>query len=603
MMWQARAFRIGFNLLLAVVVCASLSVIPAEKPVRATSIIVNSLGDGHDLNPADGVCSTGSGAPDCTLRAAVEEATTSGDVISFDSGLNGTISISSTLYILTDDVTIDGSGHDIIIKGIGEKLWACLRVAGNNATLQSLTIRDCAWGITVEEYLNNDGGNDSTIFGVTLLGNAYGAIYLGDDDGDGHGGVSVDITYSLIGAASPSPSSCIQEDKNGIGIALYPNADDNFIASNFILCNNHHGIYGSINDSNQIRGNTIAGNGYDGIYLNDCQAFTIDQNFIGNGEGVVAFGNGWHGIEMTGASFHVTIGGPLTTDANVISGNYYSGIYITGGSNALTINNNVIGINAYLDGALPNWNAGIAIVDNTISSGSSYDIRIGDDNFTTSHQYISGNVREGIYIQNSNNIKIKSSNLIGRGDFTASPQVAVGNGLDGVRLVDSPDVTLGAYAIAYNGADGVAVVGDLSQGDLLHALRIYANAGWPIDLGDDGTTPNDLNDLDAGPNTLLNYPVVTGISGGYLTGTSCSGCMVYFFLARRDPSLPCGGYIDGNLGSTVADYLGDWQMAYPLYDSTTLDMITMLSMDPLTGNTSELRPRPVVLSFLPLVNR
>ena len=62
--------------------------------------------------------------------------------------------------------------------------------------------------------------------------------------------------------------------------------------------------------------------------------------------------------------------------------------------------------------------------------------------------------------------------------------------------------------------------------------EIYGNGDLPIDLKNDGPTPNDPDDVDSGPNGVLNYPVITGTSAGTLTGTTCPNCWVYFYAAE-----------------------------------------------------------------------
>lgn len=610
-MWQTKLFKVVCNFLLAIMLSLSIVAIPATKPVKAVSFVVNSLSDSHDWNPADGVCETALGSGICTLRAAIETAITSGDTITFNPILDGyTITLSERLVMSTSGVILTGAGRNITISGSGISHapgvpGECLLIGGSSIWVEFLTIRDCpTWGVKIGEYENNNQGNYNTLNSMVIVGNSSGGVGMEDTDGDWYGGNNNTIDYSYIGSISANPSSCIVSDSNGYGIGLFNGAYNNTIIGNQIVCNNLDGINSYNTDSNTIRGNTISANLGTGINLSDSWDFTIDQNYIGNYEGLGAAGN-QDGILIQNSCHHITIGGATTTAANVISGNTYTGIFLTGNSTTVTINNNAIGTNAYLNAALPNGTAGIAIVSNTIPSDAGSSIVIGDDNYTTSHQYISGNTREGIYIESSNNIKIKDSNLIGRGNFSSSTEVKVGNGLEGIKIVDSPLITVGGYAIAYNSAAGIRVEGDPSQGDWLHALRIYSNGGLPIDLVPVvGHNPNDLNDSDAGPNTLLNYPVVTGISGGYLYGESCANCRVYFFLAKGDPSKPGGGYVDGSLGYVTASDLGAyglWSVPYPINGTAYIQNITMLSLHVGSGNTSELSPRPT--NYLPFIRK
>jgi hypothetical protein len=41
---------------------------------------------------------------------------------------------------------------------------------------------------------------------------------------------------------------------------------------------------------------------------------------------------------------------------------------------------------------------------------------------------------------------------------------------------------------------------------------VYSNGGLGIDLGDDGVTPDDKRDADAGPNDLQNFPFLTAVT-------------------------------------------------------------------------------------------
>ncbi len=611
-MWHVGAYKFVVRFLFALMICLSITTIPAAKPVNADTYVVNSLSDGHDYDIMDGVCETSMGSGICTLRAAIEQAYQY-DTIDFDPSLNGyTIYLNyygtglESLVLGWDHITIDGTDHNITVSGeymshAQSADMECLRIAGNYHTVQYLTFRDCpSWGIVVGD---GDYGDDNIIYGVTLLGNGSGGISFNEDDGDGSGGNHNIVDFSYIGSSTPNPSSCIISESNSTGVAFGQWVHGNHIEHSYILCNAFDGIDSYDSDTNYIYGNVIAGNGWDGIYLgSDSSYTTIKGNYIGTLTGADTFGNAYNGIKIDGGSHNITIGGSTTADANIIGGNAQSGVFITGASNAITINNNIIGIVGSLNSELPNGNAGIAIIDNTIDSASGSAINIGDTAYETSRQYISGNAREGLYILNSNNINIHTTNQIGRGDFSVNPDIALGNGLEGVQISNSSHVTVSAWAVVYNGAAGIALEGESSLYNTLMPLMVHSNGGLPIDLGNDGHTANDLNDSDAGPNTLLNYPEIAGVSGGYAYGYTCyPDCTVYLFPAQGDPSKPGGGYIDLNGASVEADdFTGYWQIAIPL-NGQPFQYYTMMTKHVPTGTTSELSPRPQF--FIPLIKK
>ncbi len=603
-MTHERAREIGFNSLLAIVICLTITAIPAARSVHASSYTVDSLGDEHDTAALDGSCSTSLGT--CTLRAAIESTYGAGDTINFDGSLyGGVITLHEQLVLQSSNVTIDGNGNDITISGSsishapgvpGE----CLVVAGNGDLIEDLTIRDCpTWGIRVGEHSNNGLGDSNTIYGVTLLGNSSGGIAFSDVDLDGYGGNHSTLDYSLIGSDSSSPSSCNPFDGNGFGVAL-SGVHGDYIQHSSILCNNLDGINSSGSDTNTLHGNTIGGNLWEGIYLTGTSYTNITGNYIGTIMGTAAFGNAYNGIRMEGSSHAIDIGGSEQLNGNLISGNIQSGIFITDASYDIFIDNNAIGTDVFLDGALPNGNAGIAIVNNTIGAEEANRIEIGSSSVSTAQQYISGNAGEGIYLLNSNNIAIRVSNLIGRGDYSSVIEIPLGNGLEGINILSSPNIIVQSYVIAFNGGAGIAVTGTGSQNNLLGARGVYSNRGLPIDLNYDGHTPNDPGDGDSGPNTLLNYPEVTGISGDLIYGTSCNSCWVYLRRASGDPSAPGGGYSGNPLAVVQANASGYWQTAYPLTGGALVQSVALMAMDS-AYNTSELSPRPV--TYIPFVKK
>jgi titin len=62
--------------------------------------------------------------------------------------------------------------------------------------------------------------------------------------------------------------------------------------------------------------------------------------------------------------------------------------------------------------------------------------------------------------------------------------------------------------ISFNGADGIAVLGDNSRRNSIRGNNMRNNGGLGIDLADDGVSANDASDGDDGPNKGQNYPVL-----------------------------------------------------------------------------------------------
>ena len=75
-----------------------------------------------------------------------------------------------------------------------------------------------------------------------------------------------------------------------------------------------------------------------------------------------------------------------------------------------------------------------------------------------------------------------------------------------------------ANVIAHNGGAGVLIGTDAAAGfntpagtgNTVEGNSIFANGGLGIDLGPFGSvTANDANDVDTGPNNLINFPVLS----------------------------------------------------------------------------------------------
>ncbi len=187
---------------------------------------------------------------------------------------------------------------------------------------------------------------------------------------------------------------------------------------------------------------------------------------------------------------------------------------------------------------------------------------------------------------------IRNSNFIG---FSAGVGPA-GNGLEGIKLVNSRNSTLTPYSVRSNGAAGIAITGATATSNFILASEIYGNGGLGIDLGADGPTPNDVGDSDTGPNQLLNYPTITGAAGSGLAGQACANCQVFIYKAFGTTTAPGGG--GGLLQAATANSAGAWSTTLP--SGTGRGDVTLVAYDPL-GNVSEFSPRTA--TFIPLVLR
>ena len=212
------------------------------------------------------------------------------------------------------------------------------------------------------------------------------------------------------------------------------------------------------------------------------------------------------------------IGGNTFADRNVISGNLVDGIQVTGaGASGNLVQGNYIGLDVTATAALGNVNRGVAILDgaaNTTVGGTT----VGAGNV------ISGNRGHGIEIASAGTTGTRlQANRIGT---DAGGATAIGNAGAGVSIsAVATNTTIGGSVanagnvIAFNGLDGVAMIGGGVTGHSIVGNSIFSNGGLGIDLNDDGPSPNDVGDVDTGPNELLNFPTFTNVSesGGTLS--------------------------------------------------------------------------------------
>jgi hypothetical protein len=272
---------------------------------------------------------------------------------------------------------------------------------------------------------------------------------------------------------------------------------------------------GAGSDGSIVQGLSIVGlEGGAGIDIDSAR----DQ-VTGNTIGSVAdanFAGDEFGIHVGHGGIDCTIGGTVSGDANIISGNTSYGIDIQGPS--CTVVGNLIGTDASGSKSVPNG-SGIFIFggnETTIGGTASYDANI-----------ISGNTSYGIVVDIDAPCTVEG-NLIGTDKSGTLP---VPNGVSGVFfLADSNSAaTLGVPGspniIAFNSGPGVATAPG-ATGRTVRFNSIFRNAGPGIDLGNDDVTPNTLGGAN---NTPVMSSAEDGIVSGYLNASPDSIYVIDFY--------------------------------------------------------------------------
>jgi hypothetical protein len=428
------------------------------------------------------------------------------------------------------------------------------------------------------------------VTGTVDLGNTLSGVLLSNESDDAFigtataGGGNIISGNNQNGITITSESSGIGIRNNRIGTDITGTLARGNGTLNAFLDLIGDGVHLNA-PSNQVGGpganerNLISGNGV-GVSVSGPEANlnVIQGNLIGtNAAGTGAVRNRW-GIFVSGGQ-NTFIGG--SGAGNVISGNSLHGIQLNNDVGTV-LQNNLIGTNAAGTAALSNtfngiflFTAGAATIGGPASAGN----------------VIAGNGGAGIRVENNGNTI--HSNQIG-----VSSGVAIPNGGAGISVIGSNNqigssATIHANTIAFNTGAGVAIDSGISNNVAINV--IFSNGGLGIDLDDDGVTANDgPGDVDAGPNDLQNFPVITSaVLGagtnvlGNITTTAGTTIVIRFWVSA---SCDASGNGEGQtfLGSTtiVTNVDGVGAFGVNLPGGSAGQVITATATDP-NGNTSE----------------
>lgn len=403
---------------------------------------------------------------------------------------------------------------------------------------------------------------------VAALGN--GIMF----DGDG-GGLTLSnsrIAGNFIGLEADgttlAPIGQGTTSSRGIGIIFYRTT-----ATNVFIGTNADGV------SDPLERNIISGCNSYGLEIEGGSGFSIAGNYIGTDKtGTLSKPNalsnpaylgvylqhrgGVYPVENISIGFDDRIhdASDAVNVRNIISGNSGRGIGVGSSAGAtgprtsnIIIAGNYIGVDVTGNTALPNGLAATGATAVTSGAGvvlsGAINTRIGTNSNgifdDLERNVISGNVNgAGLYLSSSSfdtENNIVAGNYIGVG---ANGTTAIGNGQAGIYFIaginrifnnrigsndDGVRDAIEANVIANNGKfvsatvrGGVNVTGNATQNRISRNI-FYDNGGLPIDLGNNGVTPNDGATTAGSPNILLDYPVITRYTINSATQLSVSG--------------------------------------------------------------------------------
>lgn len=504
-----------------------------------------------------------------------------------------------------------GGGGNVISANTDEGIYARfldgLTVVGNrigtsaNGGIQRGNGTD---GISLESTVNVVVGGDTAAHGNVISGNG-GGIYAT--------GASGTIRSNLIGLAADGTATI---GNTGAGISVYNSVLDIGApgAGNTIGGNGYNGIsansgtitirgnrIGTDLSGNQARanltgigiggatvlvaGNQISGNTQTGIAINSLAAVAeiIDNRIGTDAAGNAKIGNLGSGIRVVQAAPGLIIGAP--GHGNQISGNY-RGITLDDGSADFIVQGNNLGLNAARNAKLGNEETAILMGGNNHQIGG---IAAGAGNV------IAGNGSAAMSIGDGGGHHIEG-NFIGTNSALAT---GLGNGA-GIVVATANDMVIGGTAVGAgnvvtdNTWGGIRLEG--GQNNAVLGNRVYDNAEYNIDIVPNvGPNLNDTLDVDQGPNKGQNYPEIVSATlngmnlqfAGKLRSRANTQYRVEYF---QTPTCHTSGFGQGRsyIGHEVVmtSGAGETSLGFLGSNGQNSGYVTATATDP-DGNTSE----------------
>ncbi|HET6979493.1 MAG TPA: SBBP repeat-containing protein [Pyrinomonadaceae bacterium] len=493
---------------------------------------------------------------------------------------------------------VDASGSSPRPNGFGISLSQSSNnvIGGTTAATRNVISGNTSHGVEIL-------GQGNVVQGNFIGANAAGTIAIANDKGIHISGAS--STNNLIGGTVAGAGNLISGNQQGIFIEAPGNTiQGNLIGtdvtgsnripnSNAISASSQNTLIGGLTPGAR---NIISGNN-GGVIFGE-NGSKLQGNFIGTDiTGTIALGNGDAGVNAIGPAL---VGGLVPEARNVIAANENANVRLisNGSGQGATVQGNYIGIDVTGNKALTPSPAtttfdGIAVFSSNNLIGG---VVSGAQN-VISGNFVGVSLSSSVSVPPNGNVI--QGNLIGLNALGTAP---IGNVQGGIEFsFDAFDNTVGgtqagaANKIAFNGFRGVAVA-NAGARNSIRGNSIFSNGGLGIDLGVSGVTPNDDGDLDAGGNTLQNFPVLTSVTSsnnsttiqGSLNSTPNTIFQIDFYSsAALDPSgngegalffattpVTTDGSGNATINATIPMALGPGRV------------ITATATDP-SGNTSE----------------
>lgn len=436
---------------------------------------------GTDVDGVQGIrnAETGVIVSDATWNTIGGDGPNEGNLISGNSGYGVLISGKDT-YNNTVQGNYIGTTRSgtVSVYELGNGLDGVVIADGNNSTIGGDQSNDA-------NLISGNGGDGIRVTGADAASNdLYGNLIGTDVNGSasipngGHGvRIQSGAKYTHVGGDVAGQGNLISgNDESGVSI-FNAGSDFNVVSGNLIgtdaagtsaIANGGHGVYissgaqqNTIGGDTVVERNIISGNTWSGVRIT---GLATDYNYIrGNYIGTVIDGttglpNGNDGVVIDSGASSNTVGGSYAGEGNLISGNTWSGVSIYGN---YSDSNYVVGNSIGTD-ATGGSDLGNGYVGVYIGSGAEANTVGGA---TANHRnVISGNDLDGVKLQGpdvANNVV--QGNYIG---LASDGETPLGNALDGVIIYDSAlNNTVGGdeagegNIIAANGSCGVAIWG------------------------------------------------------------------------------------------------------------------------------------------------